>query len=94
MSEHFKVHPDSPAYPEIHISHWRGQDKEVGETDNVLPRFSGGLTKREYFAGLAILSVHTQGNFSHDLAPRIAAHCVKMADALIAELNQPESGHG
>lgn len=43
-----------------------------------------GLTKREYFAGLAM-----QGMASSDLTYEDIAHdAVKMADALLAELNK------
>jgi len=46
----------------------------------------GGLTKREYFAGLAM-----QGMVMSDLIFEDIAHdAVKMADALLAELRKQE----
>lgn len=46
-----------------------------------------GLTKREYFAGLAM-----QGMASSDLTYEDIAHdAVKMADALLAELDKPKN---
>jgi hypothetical protein len=46
----------------------------------------GGLTKREYFAGLAM-----QGMVMSDLKFEDMAHdAVKMADALLAELRKQE----
>ena len=52
-----------------------------------------GLTKREYFAGLAMqgLLAHT-GSFGEPGSPGVLANrSVEMADALIAELNKKES---
>lgn len=48
-----------------------------------------GLTKREYFAGLAMQGLvnHFVYNYNVD-AEKLAAVAVKMADALIAELNK------
>jgi len=80
-----------PAFPEIHIHHWRAQDKEVGETDNVIPRWMGGLTKREYFAAKALQGLCAYGgalaneNGSAAAYSRLAIEC---ADALIEELNK------
>ena len=46
-----------------------------------------GLTKREYFAGLAM-----QGMASSDLTYEDIAHdAVKMADALLKELDKPKN---
>lgn len=46
-----------------------------------------GLTKREYFAGLAM-----QGMASNDLTYEDIAHdAVKMADALLKELDKPKN---
>ena len=46
-----------------------------------------GLTKREYFAGLAM-----QGMASSDLTYEDIAHdAVKMADAILAELDKPKN---
>lgn len=43
-----------------------------------------GLTKREYFAGLAMQGLCADTNYDGD----VAASSVKLADALIAELNK------
>lgn len=43
-----------------------------------------GLTKREYFAGLAMQGYIARGN-AYD-APVVAQRCAELADALLAEL--------
>ena len=49
--------------------------------------YSAGLTKREYFAGLAM-----QGMAASDLTYEDIAHdSVKMADAILAELDKPKN---
>lgn len=40
---------DQPAFPELHIHHWKDA---VGDCS--VPRWHGGLTKKEYLAGLAM----------------------------------------
>lgn len=70
---------DEPAFPGIY-----GVDKKTGKV-----RF--GLTKREYFAGLVM-----QGMMAHPRRPMaidievdyFATHAVRMADALIKELER------
>jgi len=37
--------PDQPAFPEVHIHHFDVEGQSV-----VVPRWNGGLTKREYIA--------------------------------------------
>lgn len=82
---------EQPAFPEIHIYHWKAQDKEVGKTDNVTPRWMGGLTKREYFAAMAMQGI-LSANFPHgpmqDEKNSAAHYAVVIAEALIAELNK------
>jgi hypothetical protein len=63
-----------PAFSEIAVYHWQADDKD-GKHDNVLPRWHGGLTKREYFAAVRSMT---------GCSPQAA---VEYADALIAELN-------
>jgi hypothetical protein len=81
----FKVFPNSPAYPELHIHHFLS-DSDGKDKPAVVPRFMGGLTKREYFAAMAMLG-HQK---TYDLMSyqAIAESCVKQADALIEELNK------
>lgn len=81
------VFPDSPAFPETHIYHWQAEDKEVGRTDNVLPRWHGGLTKREYFAGQAMTLLARSSVHGDQFFADRAIACVAMADALIEALN-------
>ena len=47
-----------------------------------------GLTKREYFAGLAMQGMLTDHTNSYEPIPYDA---VRMADALLAELDKPKS---
>ena len=42
-----------PAFPEVHIHHFQNEDAD-GKHDNVVPRWMGGLTKREWFIGMAM----------------------------------------
>jgi hypothetical protein len=48
---------------------------------------SEGLTKREYFAGLAMQGLMQDGPPSFEM---VATASVRMADALIDELNKPK----
>jgi hypothetical protein len=79
----------------------------VDPRDNAFPIFSAqgcsdpdlrGLTKREYFAALAmqgILATESEDyNYGHNSAPRIAARAVEQADALIAALNGEGQANG
>ncbi len=67
---------DKPINPQIQ-SHtndvWYNPDNE-------------GLTIREYYAGLALQGFKSNTNLSHAF---IAEQCVKLADALIIELQKP-----
>ena len=49
--------------------------------------YSGGLTKREHFAGVALQAIAAQGV----AAPYAAAAAVEYADELIAALNRDPS---
>ena len=52
----------------------------------------GGLTKREYFAGLAMQGLCASDDFSSAEAWHVAKLAVAQADALIAALNkEPQS---
>lgn len=47
-----------------------------------------GLTKREYFAGLALQGVLSNSD-TYNLSPETAAsHCIACADALLSELEK------
>lgn len=81
------IHPDAPAFPETHVYHWRGQDKEVGETDNVLPRYMSGLTKREYIAVEAMKSFITVAR-NPETYEHIAQRSTDMANAMIERLSR------
>jgi len=86
---------NQPAFPEIHIHHFQNEDTE-GKHDNVVPRWNGGLTKREYFAAMAmqgLLALPTpmtkvEGVSDLTSAERWAKLSLLMADALIAELGK------
>lgn len=79
--------PQERAFPGI--NQLRIFDEEVGkDIAQLIPH--GGMTKREYFAALAM-----QGLLAHPLKvseipaePAIAGMACLMADALIAELNK------
>lgn len=67
------INPNDPAFPEIH------------NDSQMLDRH--GLTKREYFAGLAMQGILSSKNANPTISVRIWA--VAEADALIAELSKP-----
>ena len=50
-----------------------------------------GLTKREYFAGLAMQGIVTKEKFNDLDVTDIAYVAVKMADDLLKELDKPKS---
>lgn len=58
--------------------------------DPVTSHFTGGLTKREHFAGLAMQGLLTTSGFSSQISlrvcSRLAEQAVKQADALLEEL--------
>lgn len=69
-----KTNPDEPVNGINHL---------IREENDYIIK-SDGLTKREYFAGLAMTQRY-QGNEN-----AIAEFCVAMADALIKELNKDQ----
>lgn len=74
-----KTNPNDP----IGACIWAEKDRNTGE---VIKSIIPGLTKREHFASLAM-----QGQVSHYGAANpesVAKLAVKMADALIQELNK------
>lgn len=73
-----KTEPNELAFP--HHAVWDNDKPEIGWID-------GGLTKREYFAAMAMQGFLTivDKNFN---AKELAEPSVKMADALIEALNQ------
>lgn len=54
---------------------------------------NAGMTKREYFAGLALQGLLVTKAIEHLSAQHVAKQAVKFADALIAELAKTESNH-
>lgn len=48
-----------------------------------------GLTMREYFAGLAMQAIRSNPNNSNNTPDYIAKQSVKIADALMIELQNP-----
>lgn len=60
---------------------------KVGDT----AKSEGGLTKREYFAGLAMQALSTADNQFAMTERDIAAHAVTQADALLAKLDKEPS---
>jgi hypothetical protein len=84
-----------PAFSEIHIHHFQNEDAD-GKHDNVVPRWMGGLTKREYFAAMAMQGLRAAA-LSEAVSEQglklwsssgIAKQALSDADALIAELNR------
>ena len=51
--------------------------------------WEGGLTKREYFAGQAMMGLLVTGVLDDHDCEIIAKHAVNQADALINALNKP-----
>ena len=72
-----------PAFP---VS---AKDRENYEAGGYIPDGVFGLTKREYFAGLAMQGIVSQ--WQHDWFPKDHARlAVEIADALLAELERAE----
>ena len=59
----------------------------VGIVDNTL-QYVPGLTKREYFAGLALNCLQAEYDTVSIDCKSVAKKAVRLADALIAELNK------
>lgn len=65
--------------------HNTGLTKE--EMDGVGHKFHQGLTKREYFAAMAMQGLVSDPNVDGDCG-EIAKACIKMADALLKALEE------
>jgi hypothetical protein len=73
---------DQPAFPELHIHHFMTDD-EGKEKPTVVPRWMSGMSKREFFAAIALHALLIN-NFDDD-----AVVCsLKYADSLIELLNK------
>lgn len=68
---------EDSAFPEIYSSLKHSIDRPYAEVYSV-----GGLTKREYFAGLAFNALLRNQEFGEQV---LALKCVKYADALLKE---------
>jgi hypothetical protein len=88
------IEPGQPAFPELHIHHFFSEDSEVGNKVNVVPRWMGGLTKREYIAiemmKKALDAFFSQPGFDlRKFDPKTAVcNALILTDALIAELSK------
>ena len=77
------IDPHQTAFPAIHIHHYVPED---GKESVVVPRWHGGLTKREYFAAVAL-----QGLLSRSLdcnAGLYSKTAVHLADTILEELDK------
>jgi hypothetical protein len=87
------IDPSQPAFPEVHIHHFQNEDAD-GKHDNVLPRWMGGLTKREYIAvemmKKALDEIFQRPNFdAGKFNPHhAAANAIALTNTLIAELSK------
>jgi hypothetical protein len=85
--------PEQNAFPELHIHHFQNEDKE-GQHDNVVPRWHGGLSKRELFAvmamqGLLANPIYASGGVKINGATMTMDQAaIFLADALIETLNK------
>lgn len=81
---------DEPAFPGLQT--FQKYDDDQGRyVEHTLP--SGGLTKREYFAGLAMQAIATphfseKTEFMESLPKCVAFAAVQCADALLKELDK------
>lgn len=90
MSDKIETNPNDSVYPQI-----------INSETNGLQYSEGGLTKREYFAAMAMQGTLANPEGMEYLSKRygnhdfpsafasIAAKSVQLADALITELNKP-----
>ena len=69
---------DTPAMPQDSELHCN----EIG----LCPTLGQGVTKREYFAGLAMQGLCAQGGYA--TSSDLAYDAVKLADSLLKELNK------
>lgn len=88
------TYPDAPAFPECKVYAYRCTDeKHKGEWTPPIEVGHGGMTKREYFAGMAMQGIfasyaNVAVDTQHLNAMGHVRQSVEMADALIAELNK------
>lgn len=79
---------NEPAFPSDH--EWSEGGKDLLGAPVIVHRKSFGLSKREYYAGLAIQGLLSNTDTLSDTQiVFFAEKAVKAADALMAELNQP-----
>lgn len=64
------------------------QEFRDGVNAHDLTRWHNGLTKREYFAGLAMQGLLAMGPRCQGAPEDMAAHAAVCADALLAELEK------
>lgn len=81
-----------PTFPETHIHHFMTKGESGQDQSAVVPRWMGGLTKREYFAAMAVqgLLVHIgwAKEARMDFHTYVAEQALSVADALIAQLGK------
>ena len=76
---------DEPAFPMKEV---RRSGVYVGGEPILTEDIREGLTKREYFAGLAMQGLCTQPSSEFSTPEELAKYAVKAADALIKELER------
>ena len=78
-----KITGNEPAFPFWDYNSWGYIYYDAGVENNVLP-FNRGLTIRQYFAGLAMQALYTEGTLT---LSQISRYAVEQADGLIKKLN-------
>lgn len=76
-----KTYPTSTAFP-------FNREEEVGDYGHKVSNFEDGLTKREYFAALAMQGLCANPGCGVTGPSKIAEWAVEQADKLIEELNK------
>lgn len=76
-----KTYATSTAFP-------FSREEEVGDYGHRVPKFQDGLTKREYFAAMAMQGLCSNPEYVQLGPTQIAEHAVTQADKLIEELNK------
>jgi hypothetical protein len=86
-----KTNPNDPASP-VEVSNVDGNI--IGNQTSQFSYFATGLTKREYFAGLAMQGIIGNSKVIYAMTSaaktETARFAVELADALIEELNKSE----
>ncbi len=77
---------EMPAMP---VTDESGMPFNMGSLPNGMPMLSRGLTKREAFAALAMQGFCAAPEFASTDVDGLAEAAVRQADALLAELEQP-----